>query len=497
MCELFSKQRVYCQLCVVTKKDLLAKTKELENENIILKNRLAKLERMIFGSKSEKFISPDNQLSLSFEQEQTSITADLEQETITYKRKKKKHPGRHTLPEHLLRKQVIIEPAEDVSGLKCIGEEVTEILCRVPGTTFVLQYMRKKYEKSTGDGILIGELPSRALPKSIAHESLLADMLVKKYVDHLPLYRQAQQYKREGVILASSTMSDWVSKVCKLLEPLYAELIKEIKQRDYLQADESPIQVLDKTKKGKSHRGYQWVYLTGDQSLVLFDYQKGRGRDGPRKILEKFQGYLQTDGYAVYESYGKKPGVTLIGCMAHARRYFEQALESDKQRASHVLAQLQLVYHIERQIKEQQYGWGKTKQTRQQLAQPALESLYQYLIKAQKEVLPKSPIGKAIQYSLVRWDKLTHYLGHGGLHIDNNKIENMIRPLALGRKNYLFAGSHQGAKNAAIIYSLVGSCKLNDLNPYEYLFAVLDKLPDYSVNKLNDLLPCNLRFEKE
>lgn len=481
---------------MVTKKDLLVKNKALENENIILKNRLAKLERMVFGNKSEKFTSPDNQLSLPFEQEQPAIATDPEHETITYKRKKKKHPGRHALPEHLPRKQVIIEPTEDVSGLKCIGEEITEILCRVPGTTFVLQYVRKKYEKSTGDGILIGELPSRALPKSIAHETLLADMLVKKYVDHLPLYRQAQQYKREGVILASSTMSDWVNNTCKLLEPLYNELIKEIKSCDYLQADESPIQVLDKTKKGKSHRGYQWVYLMGDQSLVLFDYQKGRGRDGPRQILEKFQGYLQTDGYVVYDNYSKKPGVTLIGCMAHARRYFEQALDSDKQRASHVLSELQLVYQIERQIKEQHYDWDKTKQARQQLAKPSLENLHQYLIKASKEVLPKSPIGKAIHYSLVRWDKLTHYLGHGGLHIDNNKIENMIRPLALGRKNYLFAGSHQGATNAAIIYSLVGSCKLNDLNPYEYLFAVLDKLPDYPVNKLADLLPCYLRFEK-
>ncbi len=481
----------------MTKKDLLAKNKELENENIILKNRLAKLERMVFGNKSEKFTSPDNQLSLPFEQEQPSVAStDPKQETITYKRKKKKHPGRNPLPEHLPRVQHIIEPDCDVSGLKRIGEEITEVLCRQPGTTFVLQYIRYKYEAPKGDGVLIGELPSRAIPKSIAHESLLADMLVKKYADHLPLYRQAQQYKREGVVLASSTMSDWVSNVCGLLEPLYNELVKEIKQYDYLQADESPIQVLDKTKKGKSHRGYQWVYLTGDQNLVLFDYQKGRGRDGPKHILEKFQGYLQTDGYAVYENYGKKPGVKLIGCMAHARRYFEQALDSDKQRASHVLAQLQVVYQIERQIKEQQYDWEKTKQARQQLARPTLDNLHQYLKQAQKEVLPKSPIGKAIHYSLVRWNRLTKYLGHGGLHIDNNKIENMIRPLALGRKNYLFAGSHQGAKNAAMIYSLVGSCKLNDLNPYKYLFAVLDKLPDYPVNKLSDLLPCNLRFEK-
>ena len=463
-----------------------------------LRHELEQLKRLIFGSKRERYVPTDSpdQLMLSLDKGDEPVVVRELTQTVTYKRKKKKHPGRNVFPEHLTRQQIVIEPQGDLSGLKCIGEEITELLCRIPGVTFVLQYVRKKYAQPSGDGILIGDLPTRALPKSIADETLLADILVSKYVDHLPLYRQAQQYKREGVRLASSTMSDWVSKVCKLLDPLYNALKTEIKDYDYLQVDESPIQVLDKTKKGKTHRGYQWVYLSGDQKLVLFDYQKGRGREGPKEILEDFTGYLQTDGYAVYEAYGKKPGITLIGCMAHARRYFEQSLDSDKQRASHVLSELQRVYNIERQIKTQQYDWDKTKQARQHLARPILDQLHLFLKQAHQEVLPKSPIGKAIRYSLARWDKLTHYLAHGGLNIDNNKIENMIRPLALGRKNYLFAGSHQGAKNAAIIYSLVGSCKLNGLNPYDYLVTLLRRLPDHPVNKIGELLPHNAKIKK-
>lgn len=479
----------------MTKEGLIAENRDLKNEVIILKSRLAKLERIVFGSKSEKFLAPDNQLSLSFDQPDDEPIA--EKEIITYQRKIKKHPGRNALPDHLPRTQVIIEPNVDVSGLKRIGQEITEVLCRQPGTTFVLQYIRYKYEDPNSDGILIGDLPDRAIPKGIAHESLLADILVRKYVDHLPLYRQVQQYKRENVELATSTLSDWVTKVCILLNPLYEALKSEIKKSDYLQVDESPIPVLDKKKKGKTHRGYQWVYLDGDEHLVLFDYQKGRGRDGPKEILKNFKGYLQTDGYAVYDAYGKKPGVTLLGCMAHARRYFEQALDSDKERAGHVLSEIQKIYAVERIIKKDALNWKKSLHLRKTKSRPILDRLNQYLFKEQTNVLPKSPLGKAIKYTLTRWDKLIHYTTHGGLKIDNNKIENKIRPLALGRKNYLFAGSHQGARNAAIIYSLVGSCKLNDLNPYQYLFAILDKIPSYPINQISDLLPCNLRFEKD
>lgn len=206
-------------------------------------------------------------------------------------------------------------------GFKCIGEEVTEVLAKQPSRLFVIKIIRKKYAKADGSGVIITLLPSRSIQKGMAHESLLADMLVSKYADHLPLYRQAKILSREGVKIASSTMSDWVSSCCKLLHPLYDALKQEMLHTEYLQVDESPIKVLDKTKKGSTHRGYYWVYHDVDAGLVCFDYQKGRGREGPADMLQGYQGYLQTDGYGVYDKFEHVEGITLMGCMAHVRRY--------------------------------------------------------------------------------------------------------------------------------------------------------------------------------
>jgi hypothetical protein len=262
----------------------------------------------------------------------------------------------------------------------------------------------------------------------------------------------------------------------------------------FKRVDESPIKVQDRKKKGTTHRGYQWVYHDVGMKLVLFDYRKGRGRDGPARVLKDFQGYLQTDGYNVYDDFGQIQGITLLGCMAHARRYFDKALKNDPARAAHVLKQMQLLYALERQLRDQNASWEERLIARQGMAVPVLNELKEWLDTAKGKVLPKSTIGKAIHYSLERWDKLTRYTTHGGLEIDNNLIENQIRPLALGRKNYLFAGSHASARHMAIFYSLMGSCKLNGLNPFEYLYAVLSDLPEHPVNKISDLLPCRVKL---
>ena len=456
---------------------------------------------MIFGQKSERFVSnvATNQLNLELggQEEKPKEEAHRSEQTISYIRKKKKKPSRQPLPDHLPRAPYIIEPEEDTTGMKLIGEEVTEILAKQPSRLFVIQFIRKKYAKADGSGIVIGDLPSRAIQKGLAHETVLADILVSKYVDHLPLYRQAKIYAREGVKIATSTMNDWVKASCKLLEPLYQALKKDILLNDYLQVDESPIKVLDKKKKGKTHLGYHWLYHSTGVPLVLFDYQKGRGREGPRQMLKNFKGYLQTDGYSVYDEFGKNKDITLMGCMAHARRYFDKAKDNDQARAHHFLQEVQQLYALESNLREQEADWDKRLADRQKLALPILKRLKIWLQNEQPKVLPKSAIGKAINYSLLRWDKLCVYAGHGGLEIDNNLIENLVRPLAVGRKNYLFAGSHQGAKHAAILYSLFGSCKLNGLDPFKYLNAVLDRLPDYPINKISDLLPCYLRFTDE
>lgn len=469
----------------------------MENEQ--LREELKELKRLIFGKKSERFetqkLPGQLQLALEDEPAEKEEPSAVETEKITYERKKKRHAGRRPLPEDLPRTQIIIEPDIDTTGMVCIGEEVTEVLAKQPSTFFVIQIIRKKWAKADGSGVVIGKMPSRAIEKSIAHESLLAYILVSKFVDHLPLYRLVQIFQRQGVPIPTSTINDWVGACCELLLPLYEVLKKELLLNEYLQADESPIKVLDKHKKGTTHLGYQWVYLSKDQKLVLFDYRKGRGRDGPRRILKNFSGYLQTDGYSVYEEFGKNPNITLLSCMAHARRKFVQARDNDPQRAAYFLSQVQSLYHLEAGLRDQNADWDRRLEARQNLALPILQHLGQWLKTQYPQVLPKSAIGKAIHYSLKRWKLLCRYTEHGGLEIDNNLIENQIRPLALGRKNYLFAGSHQGAKNAAIMYSLLGSCKLNGLDPFQWLYAILDKIPDYPVNKISDLLPCHVRFE--
>ncbi len=465
-------------------------------ENLQLKDELAQLKRLIYGSRHERFIptTPPEQLSLgiSAEQKPTLVTAT---ERLEYTRKKKQSTtetiktGRMKLPANLPREQVVIEPAEDVSGMKKIGEEITEELERIPGKLFVRQYVRPKYAKSNGEGVVIAELPARPIDKGIPGPGLLAQIVIDKYTDHLPVHRQIQRFEREGIKLSSSTLTDWISGTCTLLEPLYEVLKKKILSSDYLQADETPIKVLDKDKKGTTHRGYHWVYHAPIERLVLFDYREGRGREGPNEVLENFKGHLQTDGYAVYEDYGRKAGVTLLHCMAHARRKFDEAKDNDLARAEYALTQIQKLYAIERQARDNNLTAQQRYALRQEKSLPVLTELKSWMLENYKSVLPKSTIGQALHYSLERFDKLMIYASDGELEIDNNLVENAIRPVAIGRKNYLFAGSHNGARRAAMLYSLLGTCKINNINPFEWLRLTLDKIPVHPVNRLHELLP--------
>ena len=483
-----------------SREQLLEHSLEQEKRLEKLEAELNQLKRLIFGKKSERFESQPlpGQLSLDLNGEQVEEPTEEQASTekISYSRKKKRHPGRHPLPEHLPRTQIVIEPDMDTTDMVCIGQEVSEVLAKQPSTYFVIEIIRKKYAKADGSAVVIGKMPSRAIEKSIAHESLLAFILVSKFVDHLPLYRQAQMMLRQGVRIPTSTLSDWVNACCQLLLPLYEALKEEVFYVQYLQVDETPIKVLDKNKKGSTHKGWHWLYLCGNQDLVLFDYQKGRNRDGPKKLLKDFEGYLQTDGLSVYEAFEKNPKITMLACMAHARRKFDQAKDNDPERAAYFLSQVQQLYHLEAKLKEEKANWDRIHEMRQLLAVPILEELGRWLKREYPKVLPTSAIGKAIAYSLKRWELLSRYTTHGGLHIDNNPIENQVRPLALGRKNYLFAGSHQGAKNAAMLYSFFGSCKLNGLDPFQWLYAVLTEIQDYPINKIKDLLPCYVSFEK-
>ncbi len=360
-----------------------------------------------------------------------------------------------------------------------------------PGKFYVNRYIRPRYAKPDGEGVVIGQLPSRPIEKGIPGSGLLSHILISKFVDHLPLYRQVKQYKRLGVEIADSTLVGWVKAGYELLLPLYEVHQAVILSRDYLMVDETPIRVLEDNLPGKSRTGYFWVYHDPLGKQVLFDYRPSRSRDGPHEILADFQGYLQSDGYSGYEELARGEGITPVGCMAHARRYFVEAKESDPARAEWMLTRIQQLYAIERKAREEGLSHQARYELRNRCARPILDKLKGWLNEQCQQVLPKSLMGKAIGYMLNQWSKLENYLLDGRLEIDNNLVENAIRPVALGRKNYLFAGSHEGAKRAALVYSLVATAKLHEVEPFEYLRDVIGCISDYPYRHIADLLPQN------
>ena len=310
----------------------------------------------------------------------------------------------------------------------------------------------------------------------------------------LPLYRQEQRFKREKIPIASSTLEGWVRQSLELIDILYQKLLKETIVKGYIQADESTIKVQDRTKKGKCHLGYYWVYHDPIDKTVLFDYQPGRSIKAANKVLKNFKGYLQTDGYTAYEKFGNKKEVTHLFCWAHARREFEKALDYDKERATKALLFIQELYKVEAVAREQGMTAEDRKKLRLDKSLPILKDFGKWIEQELLSVdIPKSPIGKAINYSLKRWSGLNAYLYDGILEIDNNLVENAIRPLALGRKNYLFAGSHKAAQRAASIYSFFAICKKHEVNPYQWLKYTLENILDTKASELDKLYPQNFK----
>ena len=318
---------------------------------------------------------------------------------------------------------------------------------------------------------------------------MLSHILVSKFIDHLPFYRQVQIFKRQDLNIAESTIGGWFNAGCNLLIPLYEVMKAKLLSADYLMADETPIPVLTKDKPGATHKGYHWVYYDPGEKLVLFDYRKTRGREGPDEFLENYHGYLQTDGYTAYNNLKNHSNITLLACMAHARRKFDHARDNDPLLAEQALKMFQDLYQIEQQARDEGLSYDAIQQLRQRESKPILDQLEAWLQEQHNKTLPKSAIGTAITYTLTLWPRLIRYIDQGRFYIDNNLIENSIRPVALGRKNYLFAGSHEAAQQAAVIYSLVGTCKIKNIEPFAYLTKILSIIPDYPVNQLHKLLP--------
>ena len=480
--------------------------KENEEQRILIQSlqlQVNELKKYIYGSKSEKFVSstagnvqqadlfPDDKLGehilvkktlvKQFEKNQTALSI--------------KHPGRNPIPDHLRREVIELLPQEDVQDLKPVGKEVTEILEYQPGELFVKQFVRPEYIKPSEDGLnakrVIAPLPAMPLQKAIAGPSLLTQLMVSKFVDHQPVYRQLEIFKRQQVNMHYSTVSGWIKEAVALLNPVYDLHCRQVLQSHYLNVDETTIKVLDKDKKGATHQGYYWVYYDTKRKLVLFDYQPGRGALYPQAMLHKFKGYLQSDGYDAYETFDKVEGITTLCCWAHARRKFYEAKNYDNVNAERILMQIQQLYKIEAHCRDVSFTPEQIKNYRHEHALPVLKELEQLLKELVIKSLPSSPLGKAISYTLKRWNKLCLYIQDGELQIDNNLVENSIRPVALGRKNYLFAGSHERAQDAAMLYSLFATCRLHGVNPEKWLTHLFENINSTSKDKLHLLLPQN------
>lgn len=458
------------------------------------------MKRMIFGSKRERFVSliDINQLRIEFEPKSGEIAEDVKAERelirVAYERRKvkKEHPGRMVLPSHLPVVEIVIEPSEDTTHMVCIGREITDELDYTPPKLHINRIIRPKYitpEDEKGQQTQVIAPLDRPIPKCIASAALLTMIFINKYIYHLPLYRTLKQIIQMGVPLPSSTLESWVKLAAELIRPLYAIHRLYVFSEIYQMIDESPIKVQDKDKPGACHQGYMWVRYAPLSKSALFEYYKSRSTKGPIDDLATFKGYVQTDGYAGYTHLASLQGITHLSCWAHARRYFDKALQNDQERASHVMKLIQLLYAIEALARESGMSHDERHALRMDKSLPVINEIGQYIYREKSKVTPQSPIGKAFEYCANRWISLQNYLNHGMLEIDSNLIENSIRPLALGRKNYLFAGSHDAAKDIAMFYSFFATCTKNDIDPQRWLTHVIQNINDTKTTELKNLLP--------
>lgn len=467
----------------------------------ILQDQLALLLRLMHGSKSEKrpitetlngeqSLFADSELSAELLAHKTEPAAQPE----APKKSRKLKTGRVTFSKDLAVSQVItLKPDCDLTGARLIGTEITTLLTYSPATYSLKEYHREKYVFPADGRIVIADMPSLPIAKGEADSTMLAHIAVSKYVDHLPFYRQTKMLAREGIKIAESTLNGWFDGTCRLLEPLYEHLRKRILESHYIQADETVIPVQTSEKEGSTHKGYLWNFYSPPQGLMCFIYDKGRGSNVPSTFLKDFSGALQTDGYAAYNALGNDPSgrIVHLACLTHIRRYFDRSLDNDPDRANYALSEIGKLYAIEKEATQAGMSVEERYALRQQKAVPVLGEFKKWLDGNATYLLPQSRIGEAFVYTLKLWDRLMNYTKNGLYQIDNNPIENSIRPAALGRRNWMFAGSHNGAQRSAMMYSFFGVCKLHGVNPEAWLTDVLNRLPDHSILKLDELLPNN------
>jgi transposase len=456
---------------------------------------LAQYKRIRFGVKNEA-LSPEQRdlFHETMDADCAAIEAEVEVQ-VPELRVQRPRAGRQALPEHLPRIEHHHEPEVCVCGqcggaLVKIGEDITEQLDVEPAKFFVHRHIRSKYACRPCERIVSADVAPAVIDGGMAAPGLIAWILISKYLDHLPLYRLEQIASRDGVILARSTLSEWVGRYGFALQPLADRLAELLRQRLILHADETPVQQLD-PGKGKTKRTYLWAYRSNDldegPGLAVFDYQTGRSGAHARAFLDGWKGHLVVDDYAGYKAlFGL--GVTEVGCMAHARRkFFELHAANQSPVAAEVLRRIAELYEIEGRGRK--LDTEQRQQLRAQEADPKLQSLHDWLQSTRQGVANGGSLAKAMDYSLKRWPALSRYALSGDLPIDNNPVENVIRPIAVGKKNWLFTGSERAGRRAAAIQSLLATAKLNGIEPSAWLKDTLEKLPTWPNSRLDELLP--------
>ena len=490
--------------------------KEVESLNTRIKEltaQVAWLNRQLFGRKSEKLgIIDPAQLNLfadiqSEQMQEANESRDeaVEKITKTKEERRREKKNRIMMEDLPVLEQVILTPDNlDKNLYKKIGQEVTHIVEHKPGLLYIKEIIREKWglKDNTSvapkgmSGVLIAPMPLLPIYKGIAGASLLSEILLQKYEYHMPYYRQIKQYSHLGMKgLTESTVDGWFKQTMPLLRPLYEALKSEVMKAAYVQADETTTPVINK-ETHKAAKEYLWMVRAVMERLVIFHYDQGSRAGAVIESLANrynFKGYLQCDGFAGYETAFKtKPDVRLVNCMVHIRRHFEQALDENRQMAEHALREIQHLYRIEHMCDEAEMSFDERKAKRQELSKPIMEALKMWMETEGVKYSESSQTGKAITYAYTRWDNMMRYLEDGMLLLDNNLAENEIRPITLGRKNYLFCGNHEAAENMAVVCSLLATCRNHDVNPRDYLNDVIGQMPYHakaSHEELIGLLP--------
>ena len=505
------KALIFSQRAQLLSKDEQLQSRDTEIEH--LKLLIAKLRRMQFGRKSEKLDRQIEQLELRLDELQATpaenTAASHTPAGVAPVANVAVKPTRRPLPEHLPREVRRYLPKQaacpDCGGeLKLLGEDVSEILEYVPERFKVIRQVRPKLACAGCERIVQAEAPSRPIQRGVAGPGLLAHVLVSKYCDHLPLYRQSDIYAREGVELERSTLADWVGGTSALLAPLVEALRRHVMSATKLHADDTPVPVLALAPgNGKTKTGQLWTYVRDDRpagnatpAAVWFAYTPDRKGEHPQAHLSKFTGTLQADGYAGFDQVYETGRIQEAACWAPVRRKFYDLVAAHKSLvAQEALRRIGELYVIEAEIRG--HLPDERREVRNERARPLLESLQQWLEETLGKLSRKSDTAVAVRYARGRWQALLRYVDDGGIEIDNNAAERALRVVALGRKNYLFAGSDRGGERAAAIYSLIGTAKLNGIDPEAYVRNVLSRIADHPINRIEELLPWNLATTSE